>query len=190
MPRSHVRSRRRGPRLVAVAAAATAVLGCSGAVSAAAATAPAQPVPQGTVPVPTGIEDLPAYVAATSCDPVAKAGVVRFAALIQKTYPGTGSSGIGNSCAAEGGVSEHTEGRAWDWTVSVDSPTQVAQVQALTTWLLAPDAQGQPAANARRLGLMYIIWNKQILGLYRLDEGWRPYACAGVTGCHQDHVQG
>jgi peptidoglycan hydrolase-like protein with peptidoglycan-binding domain len=35
---------------------------------------------------------------------------------------------------------------------------------------------------------MYIIWNKQILGLYRLSEGWRAYPCSDVTSCHQNHV--
>ena len=189
MPRSpDLRPGRQGPGLLAVGAAAAAVFACAGVSPAFAAIAPAQPVPQLTVAEPSGIEALPAYVAATSCDAVAKPGVVRFAALVEKTYPGTGSVGIVNTCAAEGGVSEHTEGRAWDWAVAVNSPTQVAQVKALTTWLLAPDALGEPAANARRLGLMYVIWDKQILGLYSLDAGWRPYACSGVTGCHQDHV--
>jgi hypothetical protein len=41
---------------------------------------------------------------------------------------------------------------------------------------------------ARRLGIMYIIWNKQIWGAYSAGSGWRPYSCSGVTGCHQDHV--
>jgi hypothetical protein len=41
---------------------------------------------------------------------------------------------------------------------------------------------------ARRLGIMYIIWNKKIWGTYSASSGWRPYSCSGVTGCHQNHV--
>jgi peptidoglycan hydrolase-like protein with peptidoglycan-binding domain len=44
------------------------------------------------------------------------------------------------------------------------------------------------AANARRLGIMYMIRDKRIWGAYSASAGWRPYECSGVTGCHQDHV--
>ncbi len=140
------------------------------------------------VPQPAGVEAPADYVGADTCDYTAKPGVARFAALVQATYPGTGTSGVLNSCTAERGVSEHTEGRAWDWTVSAANAGQMAQVNDLFGWLLAADGAGNQAANARRLGIMYIIWNKQILGLYDLASGWRPYSCSGVTGCHQDHV--
>ncbi len=140
------------------------------------------------VPQPAGVEALPSYVPADTCDYTTKPGVAKFADLVQRTYAGTGTSGILNSCAAEGSVSEHTEGRAWDWTVSATNPAQVAQVDDLTGWLLATDSAGNQAANARRLGIMYMIWNNHILGLYDLASGWRPYSCSGVTGCHQNHV--
>ena len=177
----------RGParQLAALALAAAPLLPL--AVPAAAAEAPALPVPAPAVAFPSGIEALPSYVASNSCEPDAKPGVVKFAALLQRTYVGTGSSGIVRDCAGEASTSEHTQGRAFDWRVSIGNPLQVAQVRALTTWLLATDAQGHPAANARRLGIMYLIWDKQILGLYG-SAGWRPYACSGVTSCHQDHV--
>src|SRR4029079_19339391 len=41
---------------------------------------------------------------------------------------------------------------------------------------------------ARRLGIMYIIWNKHIWGTYAAAQGWRTYKCSGVTLCHQNHV--
>lgn len=178
----HTRSYR---RLLAVVLSVAPVLALGHAAPASAATQPVPPTPAG---VTADLEQLPGYVPANSCDSSAKPGVLRFASLIQSTYAGTGSYGISSSCASEGGISEHTQGRAWDWKVSVSSPAQVAQVQALFAWLLAPDAQGRPAANARRTGVMYIIWNKQIFGLYRPGDGWRPYSCSGVTACHQDHV--
>ena len=61
--------------------------------------------------------------------------------------------------------------------------------------LLAGDAAGHPYANARRLGIMYIIWNNQIWGSYRAGEGWRAYGqCAAHpepgydASCHRDHI--
>jgi hypothetical protein len=149
--------------------------------------APRQPTPQAPVDLPAGLEALPGYAPATSCDPTAKPGVLRFAALVQATYPGTGSSGIVRDCNRATSLSEHTEGRAWDWRVSTTDAAQVAQVRAFHEWLLAPDGD-EPAANARRLGVMYMIWDRQILSVARAAGGWRPYACSGVTGCHQDHV--
>jgi len=154
---------------------------------AAPATAVSQPVPQPEVTLPTGLEPLPSYAPATSCDPTAKPGVVKFAALVQATYAGTGSSGIVRDCNNATSLSEHTEGRAWDWRVSAKNPAQVAQVKAFHAWLLAADGD-EPAANARRLGVMYLIWDRQILTVARAAAGWRPYPCSGVTGCHQDHV--
>ncbi|MDQ1680702.1 MAG: hypothetical protein QOI42_1561 [Frankiaceae bacterium] len=145
------------------------------------------PVPGVPKDLPTGIEDMPAYVEQSSCDPVAKPGVVAFANLLQATYPDSGSDGIVRDCSV-GVTSEHEEGRAFDWKVYYKNPKQVAEAQAVFAWLLAPDAAGNQAAMARRLGIMYIIWDKHILGLYRLSEGWRPYACGDVTSCHQDHV--
>jgi hypothetical protein len=38
---------------------------------------------------------------------------------------------------------------------------------------------------ARRLGVMYIIWNGRIWGSYRAAEGWRSY---GGANPHTDHV--
>ena len=169
--------------LGALAASGALTLVSAFAGPAEAATGLAPPVAQ-----PAGVEAPSGYVGADTCDYTAKPGVSRFAALVQATYPGTGTSGVLNSCAAEGSVSEHTEGRAWDWTVSAANAGQAAQVNDLFGWLLATDAAGNQAANARRLGIMYIIWNKQILGMYDLASGWRPYSCSGVTGCHQNHV--
>jgi peptidoglycan hydrolase-like protein with peptidoglycan-binding domain len=71
--------------------------------------------------------------------------------------------------------------------------TQRAQADALLTWLFARDARGNAYANARRLGVMYIIWNNKIWGSY--NPTWAPYNnCAKTpqtsmdTACHRDHM--
>jgi len=151
------------------------------------AASPASAVVPKTPKFGSAIENLSPYQPQTKCHPVAQPGVVKFRALILKTYPGTGDDGIVRACSV-GGTSEHKDGRAWDWAVSYKNAHQVAQVKALFNWLFATDAQGHKYAMARRLGVMYIIWNKHIWGTYAASSGWRNYACSGVTLCHQNHV--
>ena len=129
---------------------------------------------------------MPSYQPQTFCDPVAKPGVVAFGALLTATYPDTTVVDIARSCASESGSSEHKDGRALDWGANYKNPQQLAEVQQVFSWLFAPDAAGNPNAMLRRLGIMYVIWNKQIWGSW--SQSWQPYSCSGVTACHQDHV--
>ena len=132
----------------------------------------------------TDIEVLSPYQAQTICDPVVRPGVAAFRQLILSNYATTGDSGIVRSCTA-GGTSEHKEGRAWDWRVNIANPAQVAQVDDLMTWLLAADEHGNTAAMARRLGIMYVIWNGRIWKSYQAAKGWQPYVGPSL---HTDHV--
>jgi len=135
-----------------------------------------------TPALPTAVEDLQPYVGQEGCDPVAKPGVLAFQSLLMTTYRDTGSLGIVRDCGI-GGTSEHKEGRAFDWAVSVNNPQHVAEVAALTTWLTAygPDF----ASTARRFGIMYMIWNHRIWKAYQPTLGWQPYSGANP---HTDHV--
>jgi len=123
-------------------------------------------------------------VAQDSCDPTAKPGVVAFRALMLATYGRGRDGGIVQSCTVPG-VSEHKEGRAWDWMLDSNNPRDRAVAQAALGWLLKAGPHGDPAWNARRLGIMYIIWDRHIWGAYRQGEGWRPYV--GVSA-HTDHI--
>ena len=78
---------------------------------------------------------------------------------------------------------------------SVCSPERRAEVQAVLGWLLATDSKQNAFAMARRLGVMYLIWNNRIWSTSRADEGLRPYSdCAGHpersadSRCHRDHL--
>ena len=169
---------------------AASVSGATAMLSAALAVTAAVPGYAATPKTPrfsAAIENLSPYQPQTTCHPTAQKGVLKFRALVLQTYPGTGDDGIVRACSV-GGTSEHKEGRAWDWMVSVNNAHQVAQVHALFNWLFASDAYGHKYAMARRLGVMYIIWNKHIWGSYRASQGWRNYSCSGVTLCHQNHV--
>jgi hypothetical protein len=130
------------------------------------------------------IEALPAYDGQTTCSPSVKPGMAAFQQLVHGAFPSTGWGSISRSCTS-GGQSEHKEGRAWDWPVNAFNGTEASYANQVISWLLATDSRGNRYANARRLGIMYIIWNRQMFRLYRPDDGWLPYSGSSP---HTDHV--
>lgn len=130
------------------------------------------------------IEPLAIHEPQVQCDPVAKAGVLGFRDLLLAAFPSTRNLGIGRACEVPG-VSEHKEGRAFDWGVRAHDEAERVAAETVINWLLATDALGNEYAIARRTGLMYVIWNGHIWSAERAHEGWRPYV--GVSD-HTDHV--
>lgn len=128
------------------------------------------------------MDELASYVPQTTFRPFPQVGVAGFRNLVLSAFPGSGCSGI-NRRADRPGVSEHKEGRAWDWRVCRDCQGDLAD--ALLGWLLGDDESGNPFAAARRLGIMYVIWDSRIWGAYAADEGWRAY---NGPNPHVDHV--
>ncbi len=153
------------------------------------------PTPAASAVLPAGIEGLARFVPAVSCDSRARTGTTRLGTLLVATYPGT-RFGAERSCGSDPlATSEHYDGRALDWMVSSRDATGAARAEAVLSWLFATDTAGNPFANARRLGIMYVIWNNNVWGAYRSGDGWRPYStCATKPGatsdttCHRDHV--
>ena len=146
----------------------------------------ASPAHAGTIPYPKPSRTLPAaldvaapYQKGTQCLTENQPGAVAFAKLLNSTY-GSRTYGILRHCAAE-----HGEGRALDWMINASNAEQLALANALTRWLAAPDAQGRPGAMARRFGINYIIWNRQIWKSWAPDKGWVAYY--GVSP-HTDHI--
>ncbi|SER08602.1 peptidoglycan-binding domain-containing protein [Microlunatus flavus] len=187
--------RRRGLPQLVVAGLVALALGLGLQAGAPSAPASAVPKPPPAASVPDGIEDLAAYVPANSCTVATRPGTAALGSLLVRTYPRT-SFGGARACGASPN-SEHHDGRAVDWMNSVRDTTQKKQAQAVVDWLLAPDEQGRPYANARRLGVMYVIWDNHIWGAYRPSEGWREYdGCAAKSkqkksldaACHRNHM--
>jgi hypothetical protein len=151
-------------------------------------------VPASPSAMPTAIEGLAPYVKPTGCDLSNRAGSVKLAKLVQVTYANT--YGLSRSCtSATTPTSEHFDGRAVDTFFNVRVASERADANALLTWLLATDKAGNRYANARRLGVMYVIWNNKMWSSYRTSEGWRPYStCATTpsaaydTACHRNHI--
>ncbi len=130
------------------------------------------------------LEDPAGYEPQTLCSPSPKAGTVGFSEIVLDAFPSTGSSGISRACS-QGERSEHKEGRAWDWSALVTDRADAAAASQVIGWLLATDEHGNEYAMARRLGVMYIIYNRSIWRSYAPEQGW-----VGYTGPnpHTDHV--
>jgi hypothetical protein len=113
---------------------------------------------------------------------------VRLARLLANTYRSYSGTAWSSTypCGTDGERSEHYDGRAIDWGVDHRIDKQRLQGQAFLHWLFATDAAGHDHAMLRRLGVMYVIWNKQIWGSW--SQKWEPYSCSGATACHVDHM--
>jgi peptidoglycan hydrolase-like protein with peptidoglycan-binding domain len=164
-----------------VALATVLAVGLAGGSPASAATLIPDPVSPKAVPaVPDGFAP---YVPQDSCDPTIKPGTAALRTLLMTTYGGR-DLGITRACDI-GTTSEHKEGRAFDWGLNAAVPAEKAIATQFLTWLLAPGPNGMVGLNARRLGVMYVIWNGKIWGGYRAAEGWRTYT-GGES--HSDHI--
>ncbi|WP_432561623.1 LGFP repeat-containing protein [Kineococcus sp. SYSU DK003] len=141
-------------------------------------------VPQAPGGLPAAVDDLAEYEGASTCD-VVQPGTEALRDLIRDAY-GQQTIGMTRACPKSGAVnSEHHEGRALDWMLDAADPADAALAQEFLTWLLGPEANGESAVNARRLGVMYVIWDNQVWKSYRADQGWQPYTGANP---HTDHI--
>lgn len=128
-----------------------------------------------------GIDPYPTYQAQRTCSSTAQPGLVSFRRMVMKAFPRTGEGYFLRGCYV-GGQSEHKDGRAWDWMVSAYSDADVRKVDKVLDWLLNKDSYGHRYAGARRVGLMYLIWNRRIWTQW---SGWRAY---GGSSPHTNHV--
>ena len=175
---------RRGVLLGALGSAAAALTTTAATTAAAPAAAAAVPVPAWPARLPSALDDLGHYEGPTTCGPV-QPGTARLRDLIVTTY-GRQTIGTSRACPVDGvATSEHHDGRALDWMLDAAVPAQRALADTFLAWLLAPDAAGRPAAAARRLGVMYLIFDTRVWESYRAGRGWQPYTGANP---HTDHV--
>jgi hypothetical protein len=137
------------------------------------------------------IDPYATYDGQDTCDPSAKPGPVALRAMLNSAYGYDRTGGVSRDCGI-GGTSEHKEGRALDYALAANNAAQRADATDLLNWMLATDRHGNRHANARRLGIMYIIWNRQIWKAYQASSGWQTYACDPTTtdsdDCHVRHI--
>jgi hypothetical protein len=172
--------------------AATALAVVAAVLGVPAGPAAAAPIP--TIALPPQIDNAAYYEKQTACDPTPRPGTAALAGLLVSTY-GPATTYISRACSSS--TSEHFDGRALDWMRSVRNDAERAQVEDFLAWVLAPGADGTPQEMARRMGIMYIIWNNQMIRMYDPGRGWTNYnncmdparSNAGLdTSCHRNHV--
>lgn len=140
----------------------------------------------------SAIETLAPYQPQHRCAQYHRVGVTKLSRLLTLTYRGTTYYTL-RPCASD--TSEHYDGRAIDWMTSVSVPWQHADAHDFLTWLLAKDKYGNAFAMARRLGIMYVIFNNRMWGAW--DGKWQDYnGCMAkkmqapqyANACHRTHV--
>jgi len=134
------------------------------------------------------------YEGQTTCTSAPRPGTVALANWLMSTYRVTGSMGMMRGCNV-GGRSEHKDGRAFDWKADVAKKKTRRAAYDFIGKALATDEAGNAHALARRMGIMYIIYNDTIWSSY-YDFKPRKYLNAGCkkrrkcsrTLRHLDHV--
>lgn len=152
---------------------------------------PYAPIPPA---LPAGPYPVIDYEPQAACDPTPKPGALRLERIIKDTYGARQLTWIPRDCSI-GPTSEHKEGRALDWMVSVRVAQQRADAEAFLNWLLGPDQSGRPYGNALQLGVMYIGWHDRIWRGFGVERGWQELkGCFGKTDskydnyCHRNHI--
>jgi peptidoglycan hydrolase-like protein with peptidoglycan-binding domain len=188
------RPSRTGGALAAVVLTAVAVLASNIlAVFAVPTGASSLPVPQAPARWSSAIEGASPYEPQTDCDLTLRRGTVALMRLLLRTYRDSTDLGMLNSCRAEGMTSEHADGRALDLGLDVHNRQRRSEVLTFLSWRFAADRSGNTEAMARRLGVMYVIYNGEIRSTG--PGNWLPYLpaiCGGGRGddttCHRTHI--
>ena len=138
------------------------------------------------------VEDYAGYDPQRRCRQRPKPGVLLLAAAL--TARGGGYGPISRPCTGSS-TSEHKESRAFDWLLDATDPADQALAAALLDELFAPDDTGAPHALARRMGIMYVIWNDRMYAAYDgfvekryLSAGCRTRRTCSPTLRHRDHM--
>ncbi len=202
MPLASVWSASRTRRSLVLAALFALVLASTGAAPSALAATPVPSTPDhgATIDAYSG------YEPETTCSPTEKPGTKALRDLVVWTYGSAISSNIVRPCSSSD--SGHEEGRSLDWMTNARVAEQKAMADTLVEWMRASDQYGNRHAMARRLGVMYVVWNNKMWRAYdpdRVDSlgnftgGWTTYSVGGKpcteltsttydNSCHRNHV--
>ncbi len=166
----------------------------SGAVASAAASdgGPPRRTVTSSAPYIMPLEDYATYQPQTKCRQKPKRGILALADWL--VARGGGYGPISRPCDGSS-TSEHLESRAFDWLLDADDPADAALAAAFLDEAFAPDDTGAPAALARRMGIMYVIWDDTMYASYDafrgkayLSSGCRTKRRCSPTLRHRDHV--
>ena len=142
---------------------------------------------------PPTIEDYASYQPQTTCAKKPKPGTVALGDYLVEQYGGGG--GANNRACGSGGASEHKDGRAIDWMVDARVKADRLVVRKFLADIFATDEDGNTHALARRMGIMYLIWNDRMYSAWNQfeREDYLSSGCASKQKCsatlrHRNHV--
>lgn len=141
------------------------------------------------------VEPYADYQPATHCSSRAKVGTVVLGHYLVRRYGG-GFGSISRHCGRRRDVtSEHQEGRAFDWSLDARRARDRRSAQSFLRDILASDRAGNPHARARRMGIMYVIWNDRMWAAWDefRPEPYLSSSCRTRKRCsptlrHRDHL--
>jgi hypothetical protein len=153
----------------------------------------AAPAVTGAVSAQAAIEDYAFYDGQSSCAREALPGTAYLLDHLVRRHPGTRPVSTLRACDP-GTISEHQDGRALDWGLDAADPRERKIAAAWLEKVFAADRHGNEHALARRMGIMYVIWDNHIYSAYDGFEkeeyrtcASRPRSCSKTTG-HRDHI--
>ena len=143
--------------------------------------------------VESQIEDYASYQPQTKCSPKAKPGTRSLGHWLVNRQGG-GFGGISRPCR-HGGTSEHKEGRAFDWRLDATRKADRRRAAAFLALVRDTDKAGNTDARARRMGIMYVIWNDHMYSAWDgferddyLSSSCRTKKKCSKTLRHRDHM--
>ena len=137
-------------------------------------------------------EDYASYQPEDGCRDRPRAGTKQLATWITRGFDG--GTAVASLRRCDRSTSEHQDGRAIDWSMDATKKADRREVRRFLGLLLAADEDGEGHALARRMGIMYVIWNDGMYSAYpsggadhfeRRDYGC---GCGSKTARHRDHV--
>ena len=139
------------------------------------------------------IEDYASYDPSSKCHEKPRAGTAYLGRWTAKRYGG-GYVGTSRECRRKA-TSEHQNGRAFDWSLDARKRSDRKRAQRFLGRIFATDARGNTHAWARRMGVMYVIWNDKMFSAWdRFDpEPYLSSSCPSKKKCsrtlrHRDHL--
>jgi hypothetical protein len=139
------------------------------------------------------IEGYASYDPSPRCHEQPKAGTAYLAHWVVRRY-GNSLASTARACHRRA-TSEHQNGRAFDWSVDARTKPGRELAREFLDRIFATDARGNTDARARRMGVMYVIWNDRMFPAWNGFEP-EPYlssSCRTKRKCsptlrHRDHV--
>jgi hypothetical protein len=139
-------------------------------------------------------EDYASYQPQTRCRHSARPGTRELARWVNRRFGGGTATASMRACSTSG-TSEHKDGRASDWSMNATRRRDRREVGRFLERLFATDSDGNAHALARRMGVMYVIWNDHMYASYNAfaQRDYRSSSCPRLRSCsatlrHRNHV--